>query len=108
MKHLSQIATARADLGPIFDARDPNELATRGMPAASLADPGWRAAMLDGRAVPTQDFSRRLVAEGFVGLLVRSYVKGAAGTDLNMVLWHWTRDGCALDVIDDEDRLGRM
>lgn len=102
------LVSYRAHLGPIFDARNPSELAMRGMSAASLADPGWRAAMLDGRAVATQDFSRRLVAEGFVGLLVRSYVKGAAETDLNIVLGHWTRDGCALDVIDDEDRLGRM
>ena len=102
------LVSYRAHLGPIFDARNQRELAMRGMSAASLADPGWRAAMLDGRAVATQDFSRRLVAEGFVGLLVRSYVKGAAQTDLNIVLWHWTRDGCALDVIDDEDRLGRM
>jgi RES domain-containing protein len=98
----------RADLGPIFDTRDPKALERRGVSAQTLADPGWRAAMLDGRIVPTQDFARNLVTDGFAGLLIRSHAKGASETNLNIVLWRWTGDGCALEVIDDEGRLGRM
>lgn len=97
-----------ADLGPIFDTRDSAELAMRGVSAQTLADPGWRSAMLDRRVVPTQDFAGKLITDGFAGLLIRSYAKGATGTNLNIVLWRWTGDGCALEVIDDEDRLGRM
>lgn len=52
----------RADLGPIFDIRDLSALARYGMTADMLADPGWRATMLDGRPVPTQDFARELIA----------------------------------------------
>lgn len=102
------LVSYRADLGPIFDTRDAKELEKREVSAQMLADPAWRTAMLDGPTVPTQDFARQLVADGFAGLLIRSFAKGASETNLNIVLWRWTGDGCALDVIDDEDRLGRM
>lgn len=102
------LVSYRADLGPIFDTRVSKNLGKRGVSARILADPGWRAAMLEGRAVPTQIFARGLVSEGFAGLLIRSYAKGASERNLNIVLWRWACDGCALEVIDDEDRLGRM
>ncbi len=102
------LVSYRAELGPVFDSRDAGALEARGMSAGALADPGWRAAMLDGRPVPTQEFARALVSDGFAGLLVRSYAKGATGANLNIVLWRWTDEGNALAVIDDEDRLGRM
>ncbi|EEX12101.1 RES domain protein [Citreicella sp. SE45] len=102
------LVSYRADLGPVFDSRDAGALEARGMSAGALADPGWRAAMLDGRPVPTQEFARALVSDGFAGLLVRSYAKGATGANLNIVLWRWTDEGKALAVIDDENRLGRM
>lgn len=102
------LVSYHADLGPIFDTRDTMELEKRGLSAQALADPGWRATMLAGRIAPTQNFARGLVAEGFAGLLIRSFAKGASEINLNIVLWRWTGDGCALEVIDDEDRLGRM
>jgi len=64
--------------------------------------------MFAGLAVPTQDLARTLVAEGCAGLLVRSFARGASDRDLNLVLWRWAGEGCALDLVDDEDRLGRM
>lgn len=102
------LVSYRADLGPVFDSRNTGELEQRGVSARMLADPGWRQAMLDGREVPTQDFARGLVAEGYVGLLVQSHAKGASDSDLNIVLWRWAGDGCTLEVIDEENRLGRM
>ncbi|OAN70957.1 hypothetical protein A8B82_21940 [Sulfitobacter sp. EhC04] len=97
-----------ADLGPVFDTRDADQLARRGMSESALADFGWRMKMLAGRAVPTQDFARTLIADGFAGLLVQSHAKGAAQNALNIVLWNWTGEGCDLRVVDDEDRLSRM
>lgn len=97
-----------ADLGLIFDTRDVGVLEQYNMTAVMLADPAWRTRMLDGQAVPTQDFARDLIADGFAGLLIRSFAKGATAADFNIVLWHWTDDGCSLDVVDDEDRLSRM
>jgi RES domain-containing protein len=98
----------RADLGPVFDGRDGAAMAAYGMSAEGLADPGWRAAMLAGRPVPTQAFAAALAKAGFAGLLVRSFAHGASAANLNLVLWRWNRDGDRLEVIDDEGRLDRL
>lgn len=95
----------RADLGPVFDTRDVEALAAFRMAPKALADKGWRSAMLDGRRVPTQDFAKGLIAEGFVGMLVRSFAPGTTEESLNLVLWHWAE---GLSVVDDENRLGRI
>jgi len=97
-----------ADLGPIFDTRDEDGLKQYSMTAALLADPAWRLRMLDGQPVPTQEFAQSLIADGFAGLLIRSFAKGASISDFNIVLWNWTSDKCNLAVVDDEDRLSRM
>ena len=97
-----------ADIGAVFDTRDTAGLARYGVTTDALADPAWRRRMLDGDRVPTQDMARALIADGFAGLLVRSFAKGASGSDLNIVLWTWTGKGAALRVVDDEDRLSRM
>jgi len=70
------LVSYRADIAPVFDTRDKVQLPAYGMTNEMLADPGWRLAMLDGRRVPTQDFARDLFAEGYAGLLVRSFAKG--------------------------------
>ena len=98
----------RADLGPVFDSRDTDALAAHNMTPEVLADPGWRAAMLAGDTVATQAFARALIANGYAGLLVRSYARGLGARDLNLVLWRWSGPETALDVIDDDNRLGRM
>ncbi|MEX3317018.1 RES family NAD+ phosphorylase [Sulfitobacter sp. PS-8MA] len=102
------LVSYRAELGPIFDTRDPASLGPYAMTEDALADPGWRAKMLAGAPVPTQDFAGRLIAEGFAGLLIRSYAKGATAHDLNIVLWRWSGAECNLRVVDDEGRLSRL
>ncbi|MCC5969165.1 MAG: RES family NAD+ phosphorylase [Pararhodobacter sp.] len=99
----------RADLGPVFDTRDVQALAAHGMTAAGLADAGWRADMLAGQPVPTQAFAQVLIKAGFAGLLVRSFAQGTTDANLNLVLWRWNYTASdRLDVIDDENRLGRL
>jgi RES domain-containing protein len=105
---LPSCVSYRADLGPIFDARDARALGHYGLSAATLADPGWRSTMLEGRPAPTQEFARMLLADGFAGLITRSFARGASASSLNLVLWRWAGDGCSLQVVDDEGRLGRM
>ncbi|WP_425101133.1 RES family NAD+ phosphorylase [Tropicibacter sp. S64] len=102
------LVSYRADLGPIFDTQDPESLRDLGVSPHHLADSGWRAAMLDGRPVPSQDVARKLIADGFAGLLIRSFAKGASESSLNIVLWTWSGAQCTLAVIDDENRLGRL
>ena len=98
----------RADLGPVLDTRDAERLGRYGMTAETLRHTGWRAAMLDGGPVPTQAFAKVLIADGFAGLMVRSFAQGTTDANLNLVLWRWSGDGTRLDVIDDENRLGRI
>lgn len=93
-----------ADLGPIFDTRDQDGLARNKMTDAILADSAWRTKMLDGLSVPTQDFAGSLIADGFAGLLIRSFAKGVSASDFNIVLWSWNGNSCSLDVMDNEDR----
>lgn len=100
------LVSYRADVAPVFDTRKVTQLAGYGMSPEAPADPGWRLAMLEGRRVPTQDFAATLIGEGYAGLLVRSFAKGAADTDLNLVLWRWSSAYGLLEVIDDEGRLG--
>ncbi len=97
-----------ADLGPVCDTRDADTLARFGVTQATLADPGWRMKMIQGEPVPTQDFANQLIAQGFAGMLIRSFAKGALATDLNLILWHWHGPDCTLDVVDDENRLSRL
>lgn len=102
------LVSYKADLGQIFDTRDIGEVRRCGMSESALADPGWRTKMLNNHKVPTQDFAGSLIADGFVGLLIRSYAKGATEMDFNIVLWRWTGSGCSLEVVDDENRLGQF
>jgi RES domain-containing protein len=95
-----------ADIGPIFDATDPERLAEQGLTEADLAANDWRLRMLKGAKAPTQAMAERLKAAGSAGLRVRSFAKGAAREDLNLVLWVWgTEDPTRLRVVDDEGRL---
>lgn len=76
-----------ADLGPIFDTSDQDGLGRYSMTALMLADPAWRMKMQGGHAVPTQDLAHTLIADGFTGLLIRSFAQGASASDFNIVLW---------------------
>jgi RES domain-containing protein len=54
----------------------------------------------------TQAFARSLIAKGWRGLLVPSFVPGASRRDINMVLWQWGSAAPArLTLVDDEGRL---
>ena len=97
-----------ADLGPIFDTRDQDGLDRYDATEAMLADPAWRMKMLDGQLVPTQELARALNADGFAGLLIQSFAKGASSSDFNIVLWGWAGKNGSLEVVDDEERLSRM
>ena len=102
------LVSYRGDLGPVFDTRKAETLKDYGLSTELLANSHWRLAMLDRKAVPTQDFAEKLIGEGYCGLLVRSFASGSTSNDLNLILWHWTIRDCTLEVVDDEERLKRM
>ena len=101
----TMLVSYQADIDPIFDTRDGTEMSEYCVTPALIEDAAWRDQMLNGKPVPTQDLAGRLVADGYAGLLARSFAKGASETDLNLVLWAWSPT--SLRVIDDEDRLQR-
>lgn len=95
-----------AGIEKVFDTHDTMALAARGIDAATLADNGWRDQMRATGEARTQAFARELIADGYHGLLVRSFAPGAKSDDLNLVLWHWGPDAPhRLTLIDDESRL---
>lgn len=93
----------QADIGPLLDGRDAAVLEAFGLAPAELADPAWRDRMLSGKPVPTQELAEAAVAQGYVGIVVPSYARGAPADALNLVLWGW--EG-RITLVDDDDRLG--
>jgi RES domain-containing protein len=102
------IVSYDAQIEMIFDCRDELALKAMGLDAEILGHDSWREQMrLKGEA-ETQIFARRLIADGYSGLLVRSFAKGASQDDLNLVLWRWgSSSPSRLTLIDDENRLSR-
>jgi RES domain-containing protein len=97
----------RGDLDPVFDATDANALQDYRLSLAELAADDWRIRMREDGKAPTQLLAERLIADGHVGMQVRSFAKGATSGDLDMVLWKWGATPPAqLILIDDEGRLG--
>jgi RES domain-containing protein len=100
------LVSYRAEIETIFDARVAANLAAMDLDGATLADPTWRDQMRDAGEARTQRFARELVAQGYNGLLVPSFAKGAMTGDLNLVLWRWGKAAPSrLELIDDEGRL---
>jgi RES domain-containing protein len=98
-----------AEIERVFDCRDEAALEAQGMDAAALADTTWRDQMKASGEARTQAFARRLIADGYHGLLVRSFAPGATENDLNLVLWKWGDAAPSrVTLIDDEGRLSRL
>ncbi len=103
------IVAYHADIEKICDGRDPAALTPFGMTPAGLADPSWRDQMRSGGKAATQIFAEALMAEGYHGLLVRSFARGAGEADLNLVLWRWGDAAPArITLIDDDGRLSKI
>lgn len=95
-----------ADIERVFDTRDEAALEAEGMDAAAIAAASWRDEMKASGEAGTQAFARRLVSDGYHGLLVRSFAPAARNDDLNLVLWRWSAAApYRLTLIDDEGRL---
>ena len=97
------LVSFQADVDPVFDATDATLLAGQGVSAAELSANDWRMHMAAGHEAPGQSLARRLVAQGFHGLLAPSFVRLAPAQARNLILWNWT--ATTLRLIDDESRL---
>jgi RES domain-containing protein len=102
------LVSYNAEVDRVFDCRDEDALANEHMTAVGLSDSTWRNQMKASGESNTRTFARRLIASGYNGLFVRSFVHGVTGSDLNLVLWKWGATGPSrLILIDDENRLSR-
>ena len=90
-----------ADLGPVFDACDSDGMKAEGIDPASLSADDWRLTMRQRGLSDGQRLAARLIAAGWIGMIVPSLAKGVKPGARNLVLWHW-QDG--LRVIDTEGR----
>lgn len=96
----------QADLEPIFDATDTNALHRYGLDTADLAADDWRIRMREDGKAPSQIFAEQLIADGYAGMQVRSFAKGATDADTNIVLWTWgNKLPARLTLVDDGGRL---
>ena len=97
-----------ADIAPIFDAGEVQALARYDMTPEGLAADDWRLRMTTAGKAPTQGFAEQLIAEGYAGLKVRSFARGAGVEELNLVLWTWGEALPAKLIVNDEEgRLSR-
>ena len=94
------------DAGPVFDALDQARRAAVGVSDLELLCPNWEAEMLTGKIPSSQALADRLIALGFAGMRVQSFVGGAGPDDVNLVFWNWGTAGPSrVMLIDDERRL---
>lgn len=102
----TMLVSYEAEIDRIFDTRDQAALAATGVDAVALADPTWRDQVQAKGQSASQAFARRLIGDGYHGLMVRSFAPGTTEDDLNLVLWRWS-DAAPhrLVLIDDENRL---
>jgi len=96
----------QADLDPIFDATEADALKDHNLRPDDLAADDWRIRMHEDGKAPTQIFAEQLIRQGYCGMLVPSFVKGATEADRNLVLWKWSEAlPNLLSLVDDEGRL---
>ena len=101
------LVSFEASIETVFDGRSKRFLSDYGITPATLASTGWRDQMLREGEATTQKFARALIADGYAGMLVPSFARGAGEQDSNLVLWKWgPRAPHQLRLIDDESRLG--
>ena len=76
------------DCEDIADLRGDPERAALGIDLGDLAC-AWGDAIIAGKEPRSWAVVRRLIAEGYAGILVPSFANGATANDQNLVLWRW-------------------
>ena len=94
------------DAEPVFNTLDEECCRSLGVRDHDLACPNWEADMLAGAIPASQALADRLIAAGYVGMLVQSFAAGTGSDDHNLVAWTWSHDRPArIILVDDEGRL---
>lgn len=83
------LCTYEVDCADIADLRAEEGRAAHGV-ALEDRTCAWFSDLAAGREPPSWHIARRLMAEGFSGILVPSFAPGATPDDHNLVLWTWS------------------
>lgn len=102
------LCACEVDVEPVFDALDVSRREEYAVSDSDLCCPNWERDMLDGSTPLSQALADRLIADGFAGMRVQSFARGAGPEDINLVLWRWgPRRPRRIALVDDEGRLPR-
>ncbi len=93
------------DCDDIVDLRDDAARAAAGVDLKDLAC-SWLSFQLAGKQAPSWLVADHLRSDGAFGILVPSFVPGATGANVNLVLWRWGPDlPRKVEVYDPSGRL---
>jgi len=103
------LAIYQVDVKHIFDALDPEMCEGEGVTESELNCPTWRRDMREKKISNSQFLANRLIAAGYAGMRVRSYVRNATPDHVNLVLWDWgDEDSGQLVLLDDQLHLPKL
>lgn len=95
------------DADPVFDATDERILESKGIGTEGIACVNWREEMMAGLVPKSHEIADQLIADGYVGMLYRSFAVEASSSDLDLVLWIYGNDlPSRVLLVDDDDLLG--
>jgi RES domain-containing protein len=96
------------DCEHIADLSDDNTRRDLGIDLADLSG-AWLDYQRAGRLAPSQAVAAFLKAEGYAGIIVRSFARQATDANHNLVLWDWGPEPPhRVNVHDPEGRLARL
>lgn len=77
------------DAWPVADLVSTDVRGALGVQPDALACPNWESEMNRGIEPASHALARRLIAQGYAGIVVPSFARGARAEDRNLVLWQW-------------------
>ena len=77
------------DCKDIADLSDPKVRKKLKVDWSDLECPNWESDMNKGVEPACHALAKRLIDEGYAGIIVNSFARGATPDDLNLVLWKW-------------------
>jgi RES domain-containing protein len=103
------VVSYNAEFEAILDVSDIGKVQGAELDWTDFASPVWRLEMIERGTSASRRMAQRVITDGYSGMLVPSFAKGASPGDINLVLWRWgptPPDKLALN--DDENRLGAI
>jgi RES domain-containing protein len=101
------LCSYEVDCEDVVDLRTEKARIARRIASADLAC-AWFSFIAEGKDPPSWSMARRLITEGYAGILVPSFAPGATEADHNLVLWDWSdHPPHRIAVFDPSGRLPR-